>query len=122
MVKVPETNEILQAAADRRSGHERRKTKRFTVTLDIDWANGVTRGRGTLSDISDSGCFILSAATPEEGELVKLFLPMSDGMQVDFDGQVSNLAPEIGFAVEFLFLTPTQKEFLASFVQMYSDE
>lgn len=122
MVKVPETNEILQAAADRRSGRERRKTKRFSVTLEIDWGNGVTRQRGTLSDISDSGCFVLSSNLPEEGELVKLFLPMTDGMQVDFDGQVSNLAPEIGFAVEFLFLTPSQKEFLESFVQMYSEE
>ena len=122
MVKVPETNEILQAAADRRSGRERRKTRRFSVTLDIEWANGVTRRSGTLSDISDSGCFVLSAGMPEEGELVKLFLPMTDGMQVDLDGQVSNLASEIGFAVEFLFLTQIQKEFLESFVQMYSDD
>src|SRR5690349_11213362 len=104
MVKVPEINEILQAAADRRSGRERRKTKRFSVNLDIEWANGTERRRGTLSDISDSGCFVLSSGNPEEGELVKLYLPMTDGMQVDFDGHVSNVAPEIGFAVEFLFI------------------
>ena len=115
-------NEILQAAADRRSGRERRKTKRFSVTLEIEWTNSVTRQRATLSDISEKGCFLLSPGTPDEGELVKLYLPMTDGMPVQFDGQVSNLAPEIGFAVEFLFMTPSQKEFLENFVEMYGEE
>ena len=47
---------------------------------------------------------------------------MTDGMPVQFDGQVSNLAPEIGFAVEFLFMTASQREFLENFVEMYGEE
>ena len=107
---------------DRRKSDERRSTKRYEVQIDVEWESHEGRRSGTLSDISEKGCFVLSSVNVTEGELVKVFIPLSDGMQVEFMGQIANFVSEIGFAVHFLGLSDSQKDFLSSFVSVYSDE
>ena len=107
---------------DRRKSDDRRKLKRYSVSLDVEWENHYGRRPGTLSDISEEGCFILSEVDVSDGELVKVFIPLSDGMKVQFLGQVANYVYEIGFAVHFLSLTDAQREFLSSFVEMHSED
>ena len=107
---------------DRRKSDDRRGTKRYPVSIDIEWENHYGRRSGTLSDISEQGCFILSEVDVSDGELVKIFIPLSDGMKVQFLGQVANFVYEIGFAVLFLSLTEAQTEFLQNFVEMQRDE
>jgi hypothetical protein len=106
---------------DRRKSDDRRSARRFTVNIDIEWENHYGRRSGTVSDISEEGCFVLSQVDVSDGELVKVFIPLSDGMKVEFLGQVANFVYEIGFAVHFLSLSNAQKEFLSSFVEMHSD-
>lgn len=111
------------AVLDRRkSDDDRRRAKRFAVNLDVEWENHNGRRAGTLSDISEDGCFVLSEVDVSDGELVKLFIPLTDGMKVEFLGQVANFVYEIGFAVHFLSLSDAQKEFLSNFVQMHSED
>jgi len=110
------------AELDRRKSDERRSTKRYEVHIDIEWENHDGRRTGTLSDVSEKGCFVLTSVDVADGELVKVFIPLSDGVQVEFLGQIANYVAEIGFAVHFLSLTESQKEFLSSFVAVYSDE
>ncbi len=107
---------------DRRKSDERRVTKRYAVAIDVEWENHYGRRKGTLSDVSSDGCFVLSEVDVTDGELVKLFIPLSDGMKVEFLGQVANFVYEIGFAVHFLSLSDAQKEFLANFVELNSRE
>ena len=107
---------------DRRKVDDRRRTKRFTVSLDVEWENHYGRRTGTMSDISEEGCFILTEVDVTDGELVKVFVPLTGGMKVEFMGQVANYVYEIGFAVHFLSLSEAQKEFLANFVEVHSDE
>lgn len=107
---------------DRRKSDERRRNKRFPLSLDIEWENHYGRRPGTLSDISEEGCFVLSEVDVSDGELVKIFIPLSDGMKVEFLGQVANFVYEIGFAVQFLSLSDAQKEFLTSFVEMHGED
>lgn len=107
---------------DRRKSDERRKSKRYAVNIDVEWESHFGRRKGTLSDISEEGCYLLSEVDVSDGELVKVFIPLSDGMQVEFLGQVVNYVFEIGFAVNFLSLSEAQKEFLSSLVEMYSHE
>jgi len=107
---------------DRRKSDDRRSTKRYPISLDVEWENHYGRRAGTLSDISAGGCFVLTEVDVSDGELVKIFIPLSDGMKVEFLGQVTNYVYEIGFAVHFLSLTEAQKEFLANFVEMYKDD
>lgn len=110
------------AEIDRRKNEERRKQRRYAVTIDVEWENHFGRRKGTLSDISEDGCFVLSEVDVSDGELVKVFIPLSDGMKVEFLGQVANFVYEIGFAVNFLSLSDAQKEFLANFVAMHAEE
>lgn len=92
------------------------------MSLDVEWENHYGRRTGTLSDISEEGCFVLSEVDVSEGELLKVFIPLTDGMKVEFMGQVANLVYEIGFAVNFLSLSDAQKEFLSSFVEVHSGD
>jgi len=107
---------------DRRQTADRRKSKRYPLTIDIEWENYYGRREGTLSDISMDGCFILSPVDVSDGELVKVFIPLTGGMTVEFLGQVANFVYEIGFAINFVSMTDAQKEFLTSFVELHSDK
>lgn len=107
---------------DRRKSDDRRKEKRYPVNLEIEWENHFGRRTGTLSDISKEGCFILTEVDVSDGELVKVFIPLTDGMKIQFLGQVANFVYEIGFAVHFLSLSDAQKEFLSSFVEVHSSD
>jgi hypothetical protein len=108
---------------DRRTtGDDRRSQKRYPISLDVEWENHYGRRPGTLSDISEGGCFVLSDVDVSDGELVKVFIPLSDGMKVEFMGQVANFVYEIGFAVNFLSLSDAQKEFINNFVEVYKEE
>ncbi len=106
----------------RKSDEDRRRARRYAVSIDIEWENHYGRRSGTLSDISEAGCFVLSEVDVSDGELVKVFIPLSDGMKVEFLGQVANLVYEIGFAVHFLSLSESQKEFLSNFVEVHSED
>lgn len=107
---------------DRRKSDDRRAAKRFAVSIDVEWENHYGRRVGTLSDVSKEGCFILSEVDVTEGELVKVFIPLTDGMKVEFLGQVANFVYEIGFALNFLSLSDAQKEFLTNFVEIHGQE
>ena len=110
------------AEINRRKADDRRRSKRYQVSIEVEWENHYGRRSGTMSDISDEGCFILTEVDVTDGELVKVFIPLTDGMKVEFMGQVANYVYEIGFAVHFLSLSESQKEFLANFVEVYRDQ
>jgi c-di-GMP-binding flagellar brake protein YcgR len=102
---------------DRRSGSERRDVPRFSVKIDVEWESARGRKRGTLSDISVGGCYVLSSGEVEDGERVRLFLPLSDGMKVQFWGEVVNHIYELGFAMRFSELGTGQADFLVKFIE-----
>lgn len=102
-------------AIDRRSGLERRRSARSKLTIDVEWETTIGRRAGTLSDINELGCFILTGGFVEDGEAIKIFLPLNAGTKVEFAGSVANHVYEIGFACNFVDLTIAQKEFLGRF-------
>lgn len=101
---------------DRRSGKERRETERYSVNIDVEWEGSVGRRKGTISDISLFGCFVLSSGEVDDSETVKIFLPLTDGMKVQFLGEVINHVFEIGFAVRFVEVSPAQQDYLEKLV------
>ncbi len=102
---------------DRRSGNERRASNRFPIEVDIEWEAAGTRQSGTISDVSLDGCFVLGPGDVNDGDNVKLFVPLADGMKVQFDGSVANHVFEIGFGVRFAPLNTAQRELLIQLVQ-----
>jgi hypothetical protein len=107
---------------DRRMSDDRRSKKRYPISVDVEWETHYGRRTGTLSDISEDGCFILTEVDVSDGELVKVFIPLSDGVKVEFLGQVANFVYEIGFAVNFLGMSDAQKEFIGNFMEVYKEE
>ncbi|MBK9527116.1 MAG: PilZ domain-containing protein [Acidobacteria bacterium] len=102
---------------DRRSGTERRSTTRYPVEFDIEWEGPAGRVPGSLSDISIDGCFVLCSGEVEDGERVRIFVPLADGMRVEFSGVVANSVFEIGFGVKFDQLSNAQRELLIRMVR-----
>ena len=105
------------AVSDRRTGNERRTTKRYGVNIDIEWEGSVGRRKGTISDISTTGCFVLCSGEVNDGEMVKIFIPLADGMKAEFWGEVVNHVLEIGFGANFVALSTPQREFLEGIVK-----
>ena len=98
--------------SDRRSVPDRRGSNRYPVEVDVEWDGPHGRQPGTLSDVSLGGCFVLSSGDVEDGDAVRIFVPLPDGTKVQFDGRVANHVYEIGFGVQFLSVSATQQDLL----------
>lgn len=103
--------------SDRKDGKERRFSRRHSITIDIEWEGLVGRQQGTISDVSMLGCFVLCSGEVENGETVRLFFPIGDGVNVQFWGEVVNHVYEIGFGVRFIELSEAQHEFLEKLIK-----
>lgn len=102
---------------ERRSGDDRRTTNRYPLDVPIQWETRNGRQPGSLSDVSFEGCFVLSNGDVEDGDPVKIFVPLGEGMKVEFDGKIANHVFEIGFGVKFGPLSQAQKEILTKLVK-----
>jgi len=102
---------------DRRSGEERRASNRYSLELDVEWEGAAGRQPGTVSDVSIDGCFVLSSGDINDGDIVKLFVPLADGMKVQFEGKVTNHVYEIGFGLRFEQLSAAQRDLLIKLVR-----
>ena len=102
--------------SERPRGKERRVSRRIAITINIEWEGMVGRQQGTISDVSQLGCFVLCSGEVENGETVKLFFPIAEGMKVQFWGEVVNHVFEIGFGVRFIELNDPQIEFLQKLI------
>ena len=88
------------------------------MLLDLEYEDRKGRHSGTLSDISPEGCFILGKGETQDGDEVRVYLPLSEGMTVQFEGVIANHVLEIGFALDFSEMTEAQAEFLESFIEL----
>ena len=98
-------------------GEERRKAKRFRVNLPARWEGLRARDRGTISDLSLTGCFVLTAGRTERGEPVRLAMQLPGGVQINLGGAVVYYTEEIGFAVQFTDGEAADKRQLAAFLK-----
>ncbi len=102
---------------DRRSGIERRHSHRYKVTVDLEWENHAGKHPGTLSDISERGCFILSSGDFADGERVFIHLPFADNEPVKVAGEITNHVFEIGFAAAFFEMSDDFAGIIDRFVE-----
>lgn len=105
------------ATQDRRSGAERRGMNRYPIEVEVEWRGSIGRSAGSISDVSLDGCFVLGSGDVDDGEDVKLYIPLADGMKVEFGARVTNHVHEIGFGVKFDQLSAAQREFLIKIVR-----
>ena len=98
-------------------GIERRRAKRFKVNLPALWEDARRRERGTISDLSLSGCFMLTAREAAQGDFVRLAVELPGGPTIHIGGEVVYYSDEIGFAVRFKEAEATDKRRLAGFLK-----
>jgi len=102
---------------DRRGGADRRTTNRYPVDLAIEWETTGRRFTGSMSDVSFEGCFVLGSGDVADGDDVRLFVPIGEGIKAEFTGKIANHVYEIGFGVKFDDLSDPQREVIVDIVR-----
>ena len=96
---------------------DRRSAPRARVKLQARWEGVLSRENATVTDLSRSGCFVLTGGNVEVKELVWLEIQLTDQLKVNFWAEVVNQAPEIGFALKFNSSSPEDEAALAEFLE-----
>jgi hypothetical protein len=96
---------------------ERRSAPRARVKLAARWEGVLSRENGTVTDLSRSGCFVLTGGKVEDKELVWLEIQLTNKQAVNFWAEVVNQASEIGFALRFNSSSPEDEAALAAFLE-----
>ena len=92
---------------------ERRRHERLDIYLKARWEGALGCFEGTVSDISQGGCFILSESETTLRELVRLEIEVHTGEWVKVWGEVTNRFAGVGFGVRY---TEVDEEGEGSFV------
>ena len=96
---------------------ERRSAPRVRVKLPARWEGVLSRENATVTDLSRSGCFVLTGGKVEIKELVWLEIQLTPQQAVNFWAEVVNQASEIGFALKFNSSSPEDETALAKFLE-----
>ena len=96
---------------------DRRSAPRARVKLPARWEGVVARENATVTDLSRSGCFVLTGGNVELKELVWLEIQLTEQQKVNFWAEVVNQASEIGFALKFNSSSPEDEAALAQFLE-----
>src|SRR5258705_6997981 len=80
---------------------ERRTASRVKVDLPARWEGVLSREKGSVTSLSQTGAFVLSAGLVEKRELIWLEIVLPDPPPVSVWAEVVDQAYEIGFAVRF---------------------
>ena len=95
---------------------DRRSAPRARVKLSARWEGVLSRENATVTDLSRSGCFLLTGGKVEAKELVWVEIQLTDRQAVNFWAEVVNQASEIGFALKFNSSSPEDEAALAEFL------
>ena len=96
---------------------ERRTAPRVKVNLRARWEGAANRLEADVTDLSSSGCFVLSGGTVESKELLRLEIYLfPEEPPVYFWAEVVDVAPEIGFAVRFTSMEDEDQKRLSDFL------
>ena len=96
---------------------ERRSAPRVRVKLRARWEGVLSRENATVTDLSRSGCFMLTGGKVEVKELVWVEIQLTDRQTVNFWAEVVNQTSEIGFALKFNSSSPEDEAALAEFLE-----
>jgi hypothetical protein len=95
---------------------ERRAAERLRTNLNARWEGLKTQGRGSVSDLSSLGCFVLTGAEVKTGELIRLEINFPRET-IPVWGQVVYVVAEMGFAVRFTFGADDERRLLAKLIK-----
>jgi hypothetical protein len=95
---------------------ERRSAPRVRVNLPARWEGALHRESASVTDLSVSGCFVLSGGSVELKELVWLEIQLPEQEPIQIWAEVVDQANEIGFAVRFNSADDADQRRLANYL------
>ena len=95
---------------------ERRCAPRSNVNLPARWEGVLTQQEANVTNLSSSGCFVLSGGRVEPKELVRLEIEFPDEEPIYPWAEVVDEASEIGFAVRFTSMDDEERDRLERFL------
>ena len=98
---------------------ERRTAERVQLNLKARWEGLRTQGRGAVSDLSATGCFVLSGGEVTGGELIRLEINFPEEPAMVW-GRVVYAVAEIGFALRFAFSDEYEQQVLGRLIDRLS--
>jgi len=101
---------------------ERRSAPRVRVNLPARWEGALHRESASVTDLSTSGCFVLSGGKVELKELVWLEIQLPDQDPIQVWAEVVDQANEIGFAVRFNSADDADQQRLVSYLRAVLSE
>jgi hypothetical protein len=96
---------------------ERRTSKRVWADIKTQWHGLLTNREGSISDISTSGCFILTGGEVSPGELVSVEIDVPKVLRMQLWGKVVYHIADMGFALRFKDLSITDKTLLSRLIE-----
>ena len=96
---------------------ERRKAPRARVKLAARWEGAMSRDDATVTDLSRTGCFVLTGGKVDVKELVWIEIQLTESQAVNFWAEVVDQASDIGFALKFNSSSPEDEATLAKFLE-----
>lgn len=94
---------------------ERRQAERIRLNLPARWQSLLTQDRGTVCDLSASGCFLLTAGEVKAAELVRLEIDFGSHLVFAW-GKVVYRLTEMGFALRFIFSEENERRALTKLI------
>lgn len=91
---------------------ERRRAERLRTSLQAFWEGVLTRRGGTITDISPTGCFILTRDDVQQQELIRLEVQSPTGRSICLWGEVVYKVEEMGFALRFTGMDEGERRLL----------
>ncbi|HLE62087.1 MAG TPA: PilZ domain-containing protein [Pyrinomonadaceae bacterium] len=95
---------------------ERRRSPRVKVDLPARWEGVLNQEQAQVTDLSITGCFVLTGGRVEAKELVRLEIDLPDQDPLYFWAEVVDAAYEIGFAVRFTAMEDEDEKRLSDFI------
>lgn len=97
-------------------GKERRSAPRARVNLPAHWEGVLFRTKADITDLSISGCFVLSGGKVEVRELIYLEIELPKRRTITLWAEVVDEASDIGFAVKFNSTSDEDQQLLAEYL------
>ena len=95
---------------------ERRQAERVRLNLPARWQSLLTQGRGSVCDLSATGCFLLTAGEVKTSELVRLEIDFSSHLVFAW-GKVVYRVADMGFALRFLFSEENERRAVSNLIE-----
>lgn len=95
---------------------DRRRAPRVKVDLAARWEGVLNQEQAQVTDLSTSGCFVLTGGKVENKELVRLEIDLPNQDPLYLWAEVVDAAYEIGFAVRFTAIEDIDEKRLSEFI------